>query len=75
MNSYQKIVLLFGVVLLFIMSISSGDVSHSAFPMGKLLKLLGIAVVTGLFLYAFKDLGKKRGKKGKENSSSQQKNR
>ncbi len=58
MNGYQKIVLIFGILILFISLIPSDDISHAAFPMETLLKGLGIALVMGLFLYAFKDLGK-----------------
>jgi hypothetical protein len=65
MNSYQKIVLILGTLILFITLILSDDISHSAFPMETLLKGLGIAVVMGLFLYAFKDLGKGK-RKGKK---------
>ncbi len=65
MNGYQKIVLIFGILILFISLIPSDDISHAAFSMETLLKGLGIAAVMGLFLYAFKDLGKGKVKKKK----------
>jgi len=59
MNNSQKIVLVFGALFLLITLIPSGDISHAAFPVNTLFEGLGIIVVMFLFLYAFKDLGKK----------------
>ncbi len=65
MNGYQKIVIVIGILVLLITVITSNDISHSGFSMETLLKGLGIAAVMGLFLYAFKDLGKGKVKKKK----------
>ena len=60
MNNYQKIVLIFGALFLLITLIPSRDIGLSAFPVKTLVEGLGIIVVMCLFLYAFKDFGKKQ---------------
>lgn len=66
MNGYQKIVLIFGSAFLLITLLPSDDTVQSAFSQNPIFEVIGIIVVMGLFLYAFKDLGKKRGKKRKK---------
>jgi hypothetical protein len=66
MNGYQKIVLIFGSAFLLITLLPSDDTVQSAFSQNPIFEVIGILIVMGLFLYAFKDLGKKRGKKRKK---------
>ena len=66
MNGYQKIVLAFGCLFLLLTIIPSSDKPQSISSLEVILQLSAITVATGLFLYAFKDLGKKRGKKSKK---------
>jgi len=66
MNGYQKTVLVIGALLLCIILIPSNDLDGSIFTMETLLKGLAILVVMGLFLFAFKDLGKGKQKGKKE---------
>jgi len=66
MNGYQKIVLVFGGLFLFLTLVPSIDKPQSTSSVEVIFQLSAIIVATGLFLYAFKDLGKKRGKKKKK---------
>ena len=66
MNGYQKIVLIFGAAFLLITLLPTENMSRSVFSTETMLEVLGIFVVMGLFLYAFKDLGEKRGKRRKK---------
>ena len=66
MNGYQKIVLVFGGVFLLLTIVPALDKPQSISSMEVILQFSAIIVATGLFLYAFKDLGKKRGKKRKK---------
>ena len=61
-NGYQKLVLIFGTVFLLVTLLPAGDASQSVLPPNPIFEVVGILVVMGLFMYAFKDLGKK-GKK------------
>jgi hypothetical protein len=63
MNGYQKIVLVFGCLFVLITVVSLLDKSQSTSSLEVILQLSAIVTATCLFLYAFKDLGKKRGGK------------
>jgi hypothetical protein len=66
MNGYQKIVLVFGGLFLFLTIVPLWDKTQSTSSMEVILQLSAIVVATALFLYSFKDLGKKKGRRRKK---------